>query len=216
MTIKNEIMEGLKRSVVEGNSEKSKKLANEALKRGLDAYEAIMFGCSEGMNIVGAKYEKREVFVPEILLSAEAMEAAIDILKPHIAGGKAEVKGTIVLGTVEGDIHDIGKNLVKILMEASGFRVYDLGKDVPLNEFVKEFKKRGADAIGLSTLMSTTLIGIKEVIKLLKENGLRNKVKVAIGGAATTPRFANDIGADGWGNDAVEAVKITKNMLTKK
>ncbi len=216
MTSKEEILKELSRCVVEGDAENCKKLANEVLKLGMSSYEAIMLGCADGMNIVGQKYEKRELFVPEILLSAEAMDAAIDILKPHIKAEDSKIQATVLLGTVEGDIHDIGKNLVKILMGAAGFKIHDLGKDVPLIDFVQKSEEVGADVIALSSLVSTTMTGMKRVIEILKEKGIRDKVKVIVGGAVTTAGFAKQIGADGYGKDAVEAVKVTKELLSGK
>ncbi|RLE50634.1 MAG: hypothetical protein DRJ31_00330 [Candidatus Methanomethylicota archaeon] len=213
---KEEILKKLADAVVEGDEDKCRQYAEEALKAGIDAYEAIMSGCAEGMKIVSHKYETGEMYVPEILLSAQAMYAAIEVLKPHIKVDKSRVTGTVVLGVVEGDIHDIGKNLVKIMLDAAGFKVVDLGRDVPLPKFVEAIKEHNADVLGMSALMTTTMVNMPKVIELLKQAGLRDKVGVIIGGAPTSMEFAKQIGADTWAKDASAAVPEVVRLITEK
>lgn len=208
-----EILEGLAKATIEGDAERAKQLAEEALKAGIDPYDAIMKGCAEGMKVVSDLYEKGEMFVPEILLSAEAMYAAIDVLKPHLKVEKVGKTARVVIGVVEGDIHDIGKNLVKIMMEAAGFQILDLGRDVPKSQFVEKAKEFNANVVAMSTLMTTTMGGMKDVIRLLEEAGMRDKVRVIVGGAPLSPEFAKSIGADAYGKDATEAVKIVSSMI---
>ncbi|NHV45355.1 MAG: cobalamin-binding protein [Candidatus Verstraetearchaeota archaeon] len=213
--MKEEIFKNLAKCVVDGDEEGARKWAEKAIKAGIDAYEAIMNGLAEGMKVVSELYEKGEYYVPEVLLSASAMTAAVEILKPYIKVEKAEKPITIVLGVVEGDIHDIGKNLVKIMLESAGFKVIDLGRDVPLSKFVEEAKKHNADVIAMSALMTTTMPGMKKVIELLIKEGYRDKVKTIIGGAPTSLDYAKSIGADAWAKDASTAVSVIKNLVAK-
>lgn len=212
---KEEIFKNLAKCVVDGDEEGAKKWAEEAIKSNIDAYEAIMNGLAEGMKKVSELYEKGEYYVPEVLLSASAMNAAVEILRPHIKVDKTAKPITVVLGVVEGDIHDIGKNLVKIMLDSAGFRVIDLGKDVPSMKFVEAVKEYNAEVVGMSALMTTTMPGMKKVIDLLIKEGQRDKVKVIIGGAPTSWDFAKSIGADAWGKDASEAISIIRKLLSK-
>lgn len=213
MTEKNKILESLAKAVVEGNDELCKKLAEEAIKIGIDAHEAIHNGCTKGMKIVSDKYERGEMYVPEILLSADAMQAAINVLNPHLKVEAVETPGTIVMGVVEGDIHDIGKNLVKTMLEVAGFKVYDLGTNVSPEDFVNKAIEVNADIVGISTLMTTTMPVIQKVIQTFKTKGIRDKVKIIIGGAPTSKEFADAIGADGWAEDAVAGVKKAEKLI---
>lgn len=210
---RNEILKGLADATVAGDSETTAKLANEALSTGIDAYDAIMEGCATGMKIVSDKYECGDIFVPEILLAAEAMYAAIDILKPHIKAGKAAATGTVVLGVVEGDIHDIGKNLVRIMLDASGYQLIDMGRDVPIKDMAAKAKEVNADIVAISTLMTTTMPNMKKVVDELNAIGIKNKTKVIIGGAPTSMEFAKSIGADSWAKDATAAIKETEKLV---
>jgi corrinoid protein of di/trimethylamine methyltransferase len=209
--MKDEILRGLTDSVVSGNVEKCVEYAKKALEAGIDAYEAIMEGCARGMSIVSEKYEKGEMYVPEILCSAEAMYAAMDVLRPHL---KAESIGTprkVVLGVVRGDIHDIGKNLVKLMMEAAGFQVIDLGRDVPNEKFVDAAVREGADIVGLSALMTTSMVVMPEVIKEIKKRS--PKTMTMVGGGPLSPELAKVYGADGYAKDASQAVKVAKSLI---
>lgn len=211
---KAELFERLAKCVVDGDEEGAKKLAEEVVKDNIDAYEAIMQGLAVGMNKVSELYEKGEYYVPEVLLSASAMNMAVEILKPHIKIDRAAKPIAVVLGVVEGDIHDIGKNLVKIMLDAAGYKVIDLGKDVPIGEFVKAAKENNAEVIGMSALMTTTMPGMKKVVDQLVAANYRDKVKVMIGGAPTTMEYAKSIGADMWGKDASSAVGIVKSLTS--
>ncbi len=211
----NEILEGLRDCVVAGNDKQCKMWAQKAIDTGMSAYRAILEGCGTGMAICSDRYEKGDMYVPEILLSARAMYGAIDILKPHIekeAGG-GESKGTCVICVVEGDVHDIGKNLVRIMVGASGVNMIDLGRDVIIEEIVKKAKESNAELISLSTLMTTTMPGMKKTIDQLQSAGMRKNIKVMIGGSPITPQFAEKIGADATGPDAREAVRIADRLI---
>jgi corrinoid protein of di/trimethylamine methyltransferase len=190
--------------------------AKEALELKIDAYEAIMEGLAKGMEVVSDKYEREEYFVPEILICSDAMYAAMDVLKPYIKPESVGTPAKVVIGVVEGDIHDIGKNLVRIMLEGAGFEVFDLGRDMPLKNFVSKAEEVDADIIAMSTLMSTTMRGMRGVIEILEKEGLRDKYKVMIGGAPISQSFADQIGADAYGKDASEAVRIAKRFVTEK
>lgn len=212
MVEKKEILKGLAKATIEGDAESCKKFANEVLKAKIDAYEGIIGGCAKGMEVVSDRYEKGEMFVPEILLSAEAMYGAINILKPHLKIKAAEMPGTVVIGVIEGDIHDIGKNLARIMLDAAGLKVIDLGRDVPLKEYLDKAKENNADIVAMSTLMTTTMAGLGKVVNMYKEQGVRDKVKIVIGGAPLSQDFADEIGVDKWAKDAVEGVALAKKM----
>jgi len=201
-----DILKGLADATIAGDAEKCAEYARKCLDTGIDAYDGIMQGCAAGMKVVSDKYECGEMFVPEILLSAEAMYAAIDILKPHIKVGKAGATGTVVIGVVEGDIHDIGKNLVRIMLDASGYQVVDMGRDVPIKDMANKAKDIKADIVAISTLMTTTMPNMKKVVDELVALGVKGHTKVLIGGAPTSLEFAKSIGADSWCKDATAAI----------
>jgi len=198
-------------AVLSGNVKLAIKASNKVIEENIDAYEAIMKGCAEAMRIAGEKFEKHEIYVPELLISARAMNSAIDILKPHMKTEMQTNSGKIVLGVVEGDIHDIGKNLVKLMLETSGFEVIDLGKDVPVDTFIEKAKEVDADLIGLSALMTTSMQTMEQIVKKAKESNIR--AKILIGGAPVSKDFAEKIQADGYAADAVEAVKVAKELI---
>jgi len=212
MVSKEEILEGLAKAVIDGDEVKSEELAKKSLELGIDPYEALMNGCNKGMAKVSDLYECKEMFVPEILLSADAMYAAIDILKPHMkVDASAKKPAKVIIGVAQGDIHDIGKNLVKMMLEVAGFILVDVGKDVPVDTFVKKAEEEDADLVTISALMTTSMLYMEPVIKQLK--GKNHKAKVIVGGAPINSEFAKKIGADGYGKDAVEAVKVAKNLI---
>jgi len=206
-----EIFKMLTDAVLSGNVKLAIKASNKVIEENIDAYEAIMKGCAEAMRIAGEKFEKHEIYVPELLISARAMNSAIDILKPHMKTEMQTNSGKIVLGVVEGDIHDIGKNLVKLMLETSGFEVIDLGKDVPVDTFIEKAKEVDADLIGLSALMTTSMQTMEQIVKKAKESNIR--AKILIGGAPVSKDFAEKIQADGYAADAVEAVKVAKELI---
>ncbi|MDR3175129.1 MAG: corrinoid protein [Desulfovibrio sp.] len=209
------LFRGLSDAVVNLEEEKAVELAAEVVKKNIDAYEAVDKGLAHGMDRAGRLFEEDEYFVPELLIAADAMYAGLDVLRPHIKADAASEPGKIVLGVVEGDTHDIGKNLVKIILEAKGFTVFDLGRDVPPGDFVKKAREVGADIIGLSTLMTTTMPGMAEVVENLRAAGLRDRIKVMIGGAPISSAFARRIGADGYSANAVEAGELAARLLAE-
>lgn len=210
---KDEVLKKLRDAVVEGNEEQAEATAKRALEIGMSAYEVLMKGGAAGMKIMSDKYDKREVYVPEIILSAAAMYKAFDILKPHVKVSEVKKQVKVVLGVVEGDIHDIGKNLVKCIMMAAGFEVTDLGRDVPISKFIETVKSQKAEVLAMSTLMTTTLWGMKDAIKKLTSEGMRDKTKVLIGGSSVSQEFADVIIADGFGYDAVDGMNKVKEWF---
>jgi len=195
------------------DSGRIKQLVNEALSRNIPAVEIIEKGLRRGIDRVGEKYEQGEYFLAELLFADTLMNDALGILEPHLRRERPESKGVIVLGTVRGDVHDIGKNVFKILAQAAGFEVHDLGVDVEPEAFIDKIKETGAKVLGLSTLLTTTLQEMRSVVDLLGRNGMKGKVKVLIGGNAVTKDFAKEIGADGAALNAVEGVNLCKRWL---
>ena len=192
---------------------KTVSIARRIVENKMDVRQAIEKGLSDGMNRAGQLYEEEAYFIPELLVCADAMYAGLDILKPHIKADAAGARQKIVIGVVEGDTHDIGKNLVKIMLETSGFDVIDLGRDVPPGVFVDTAKTTDAKIIALSTLMTTTMAGMKEVISLLEKENIRDRFKVMVGGAPISPGFALRIGADGYAASASEAAKMARKLI---
>jgi corrinoid protein of di/trimethylamine methyltransferase len=207
-----EILEKLKNAVIQYDEDTAKEGAEEALKEGVDANTAIFNGLVSGMEEVGRLFESQEYFVPELLMCADALYAGLDILKPHVKQMDLGVKGSVVIGTVEGDVHDIGKNIVKMMFDVAGFDVYDLGKDVPLDKFVEEQIKTDSDLVCLSAMMTTTMVGMKKVIDDLKAKN--PNVKIMIGGAPVSADVAEKWGADGYSPDANNALKDAINMIS--
>lgn len=207
-----EILEKLKNAVIQYDEDGARKAANEALESGMDAGDAIFNGLVSGMEEVGRLFEAQEYFVPEMLMCADALYAGLDILKPHVKKMDLGVKGSVVIGTVEGDVHDIGKNIVKMMFDIAGFTVYDLGKDVPLDKFVEEQLRTDSDLVCLSAMMTTTMVGMKKVIDKIKEKN--PNVKIMIGGAPLSKDIADKWGADGYAKDASNALKDAVNMIS--
>lgn len=204
----------LSECVVEMEDETVVDVAKEYLEAGYPVFDGIMDGLVDGMDKVSALYDAEEYFVTDVLLCSDAMYAGLDVLRPHLpveADGAEKPK--VVIGVVEGDTHDIGKNLVKIMMDTAGFEIYDLGRDVPLDDFVDKAVEVGASLICMSTLMTTTMPGMETVIGKLEERGLRSQFKVMIGGSPVSQRYADDIGADGYSVNAVGAVKKAKELI---
>ena len=183
-------------------------LTQQALDQSIPTEKIITEGLTAGMQVVGDKFSAKEYFIPDMLASAEAVGAAMDILKPHLEASNVETKGKFAIVTVKGDIHDIGKNIVAILLKGSGYEVYDLGIDVPTERIVEFIREENPDYLGLSALLTTTMVAMGEVIEALKENGLRDNVKVLIGGAAVSDEYAKEIGADAYCVDGFEAIKV--------
>lgn len=205
-------LQELSDSVLDMDEERTVKAAREALEDGVDPYEAIQGGLSDGMARAGQLFEDEEYFIPELLMCSDAMYAGLDVLKPHLKQ-VGESRGTVVIGVIEGDTHDIGKNMVRIMFETGGFKVIDLGRDVPPQRFVDTAREAKADIIALSTLMTTTMEGMGTVVKLLDEANGRDGIKVMVGGGPISPGFAKRIGADGYAVNAAEAVKVARELV---
>lgn len=188
-------------------------LVQEALAQGLDPKAIILEGLTKAMEVVGEKFEKDEYLIPDMLASAECVGAAMDLLGPHMVEAGVESKGKFVIATVADDLHDIGKSIVAIMLKGAGYEVVDLGNNVPTEQIVKAVKENKAPFLGLSALLTTTMWVMEEVVNQLKAEGIRDKVKVLIGGAPTSPKFAEDIGADAHCKDAFEAVDVLKAAL---
>ena len=200
-------------AVVDMDEEKTPELCREALSAGLDAYSAIMEGLAAGMDSVGKLYEQNEYFVPELLLSSDAMYAGLEVLRPHVKVDEHAAAGKIIMGVVEGDIHDIGKTLVKTMFEAAGWEIFDLGKDVKLERFAEELKSTGADVVALSALMTTSMMAMPKVIEMVK--AVNPKVIVLVGGAPLNEEIARQYGADGYATNAIQAVVTAERLFTK-
>lgn len=212
MSTRDEILENLMMAVINMDEEAARSAAQEAIRSGISAFEAINEGLVKGMQVVGEKYEQQEYFIPEVLLCSDAMIAGLEILREHLSKVDGEKAAKVVIGVVQGDTHDIGKNLVKIMLETSGFEVLDLGRNVAPRAFVDNARAMGADIIALSTLMTTTMDGMAEVMRLLKQENVREQFKVMVGGEPISQAFADKIGADGYAATASGAVKIAKSL----
>ncbi len=210
-----EVLEELSQALINGNAPKTKQLTQQALDAGLPPDKVLNEGLIVGMNEVGRRFKNNEFYVPEVLIAARAMHAAMDVLKPLLAASDVEPSGTVVIGTVKGDLHDIGKNLVAMMLEGAGFEVIDMGVDVSPEKFLAAVKERKPDIIGLSALLTTTMPSMKTTIEALKEAGMRDQVKVMIGGAPVTQRYADEIGADGYAPDAASAVDTARKLIGK-
>jgi corrinoid protein of di/trimethylamine methyltransferase len=215
---KQEILKSLMAAIVDGDQEKAREHSKQALLQQIDPLMAVEEGLSKGMAIVGERFEKGDAFLPELLMAADTFNAAMEILKPVIALQKREVAtaGRVLVGTVKGDIHHIGKDIVITILETRGFSVVDMGVDVPSLTFVEEAEKTKADVIALSAVMSTTMPAQREVIDILKEKRLREQYFVIVGGGPVSQKWADDIGADGYGQTAVDAVALVSHLIRKK
>lgn len=205
-------------SVIGGEPETVVALTRKALEMGLEPMEIINQGLVPGMDIAGEKFSSGEFFLPHLLIAAKGMQNAMELLEPELVARKQVFKsvGTVVIGTVQGDIHEIGKSLVGTMLSANGFKVHDLGVDVPIENFVTKIEETGADIVGLSALLTTTMIGQREVIEALVEAGLRDRVKVLVGGAPVSQSWVEEIGADGYAEDATGAVQVAQKLLGAK
>lgn len=210
-----DLFDAMARSIIEGEAEAAADLARQAVETGVDPLEAIDRGFVQGIDHVGREFALENMFLPELVLAGEAMKAAVAVLEPEMqrTGAEREIHGTVVLAAAHGDIHDIGKSLVGTMLSASGFRVVDLGVDVPVEAVVQKVREVGADLVGVSALLTTTMPGQREVVEALAAAGLRDSVKVMVGGAPVTPEWAAEIGADGFGEDAARAVSLARELV---
>lgn len=205
----------IKGAIINGDIDNIEGIIKKSLDAGTEPND-VLSEMIAGMGVVGEKFEKKEYYVPEVLLSAHAMQKGLDLLRPLLPIEKADVQGKIIIGTVEGDVHDIGKNLVAMFIEGAGFQVHNLGRDVPTSEFVEKAKEIEPHIVGLSAMMSTSMEKMGEVIEEFEKNGLRDKVAFMIGGAAVTEEFAKEIGADGYAEDATKAVRLCERLMRER
>ena len=207
--------EDLAAAVLKGDDAHVKSLTQGLIDSGKDLLEIINQGLISGMDVVGARFKKGEMFVPEVLMAARAMSEGINLVKPHIAETDIPSLGKVLVGTVKGDLHDIGKNLLAMMMEGAGFTVVNLGVDIAPEKFVEAAKEQQADMIAMSALLTTTMLAMKDTIELFKEEGIRDKVRIIIGGAPISQEYADEIGADGFAPDAATACDLAKDLLAK-
>jgi len=205
----------IKDAVIKGNRDKVTKLTKEVLDQGIEIREILDDGLIAGMVVIGERFKNNEIFIPEVLISAKAMHAGMAILEPHFSKHGIKPVGTVVIGTVKGDLHDIGKNIVSMMLKGAGFEIHDLGIDVPTEKFIEALKRTNANILALSSLLTTSMASMKDTIKALSDMGLRDKVKTIVGGAPVTQDFADSIGADGYAKDAATAVDRAKELLSK-
>jgi trimethylamine corrinoid protein len=210
-----DLFQSMAQSIIDGEAEVAAQLAQEAIDRGIDPLEAINQGFVVGVDHVGDQFSCGNAFLPELVMAGEAMKAAIAVLEPEMArmGTKRQVYGKVVLATVQGDIHDIGKTLVGTMLSAGGFEVIDLGVDVPIKTIVDKARQEEADIVAVSSLLTTTMVHQRDVVKAVAEQGLRPRVKVMVGGAPVTREWVAEIGADGYSEDAVGAVSVAKQLM---
>jgi len=206
-------LQEISEALIVGNAKRVRELVEQALKENISPKEILDKALVPGMNVVGEKFKNNEYYVPEVLIAARAMHAGMDLIKPLLTQTGAAYLGKVAIGTVRGDLHDIGKNLVAMMLEGSGFQIIDLGVDVPPEKFVEVAKGEGANIVAMSALLTTTMLAMKDTINALKEAGIRERVKIMIGGAPVTQRYADEIGADGYAPDAASAVDKAKELL---
>jgi corrinoid protein of di/trimethylamine methyltransferase len=210
-----DLLSKITKSVVEGNTAAAADLTRQGLEEGMEPLAMINQGLVPGMDIAGDKFASGEYFLPHLLMAGKAMQMAMELLEPELIARDEQVKrlGTVVIGTVHGDIHEIGKSLVATMLSANGFEVHDLGVDIPAEKFIEKVKETGANVLGLSALLTTTMVVQREIIEGLIDAGLRSQVKVLVGGAPVSRDWAEEIGADGYAEDALDAVQVTKYVL---
>jgi 5-methyltetrahydrofolate--homocysteine methyltransferase len=207
------ILEQMQKDLYEGNFDEVEAATKAALESGMTAQEILNDGLVAGMNVVGRDFKAGDLFIPEVLMCAKAMHAGLEVIRPLLAEAGAESQGKVVLGTVAGDLHDIGKNLVSMMLQGAGFEIVDLGTDVKPEQFVTAIRDEGADLVGMSAMLTTTMPAMKSTIVALEEAGIRDKVKVIVGGAPVTSKFAQDIGADSYAPDAGAAVDTARELV---
>lgn len=206
------LLKQLYRYVIDGDNESLKQLIRQGFDLGIGAANMLYEGMLPAMDHIGEQFKQNLIFIPEVLLSARAMNEGLTLLKPHLSKQEKPLDRTVIIGTIHGDMHDIGKNLVSIMLKGAGFTVIDLGFNVPVDRFMEETARVNPDLICLSSLLTTAMPGMKTVIDNLKESGYRSSVKVMVGGAPVSQRFATNIGADGYADDAIRAVDLAKEL----
>ncbi len=208
-----DILERLATAVIEGDADTAEKLTKRGLRKGMAAKELLDNGLVVGMTEVGVRFKAGDMFVPEVLMSADAMTAGLNVLRPELVASGVELIGTILLGTVKGDLHDIGKNLVGMMCEGAGFQIVDIGFNADPEKFVAAIKEHQPHIVGMSAMLTTTMRAMAYTIKAIEEAGLRDKVKIIVGGAPVDAAFAERIGADGYGSNAASAVDLAKSLV---
>ncbi len=216
MPTEDNILGKLRDAIVNLDIDGIKKASEEVISAGIPAYKAVINGMAKGMEIVGQKYENGEYFLAELIMAGETMKEGMSVLEPYLKAGDIKSAGKVVIGTVKGDLHDIGKNVVTTLLKAANFEVIDLGVDVTAEQFVEAVKKNSPDIVAMSALLTTTMIEMEGIVQALKKAGLRKKVKIIIGGAPITPEYAKKIGADAAAKDAVEGVRTCTEWIKNK
>ncbi len=206
-------LEALQNAIIECNVERAKELTQKVINAGTGPAEVINSGLIKGMNVVGQRFKEGAMYVPEVLMAARAMNSGMEICKPLLVEGEVSSAGKVVLGTVAGDLHDIGKNLVGMMMESGGMEVIDLGMDVSPEKFAEAVREHKPDVVGMSALLTTTMLAMKDTVEILQEEGLRDSVKIIVGGAPVTSDFSDEIGADGWAPDAASAKDLAMELV---
>lgn len=207
------VLEQISENLMKGKAKDVEELVKQAIQDGVPAGDILNKGLLSGMGTIGEKFKKNEVYVPEVLIAARAMKAGMEVLKPELASAGVEPVGTVVVGTVKGDLHDIGKNLVCMMLEGAGFKVVDAGINVEAAKLVELAKENNAKLIGASALLTTTMTAMKEIVDAIKSAGMSDSVKIMIGGAPVTQAFADEIGADGYAPDAASAADLAKQLV---
>jgi corrinoid protein of di/trimethylamine methyltransferase len=211
------LFEQIVEATVAGDQERCVALAQEVLDSGADPLQAIEQGYTRGMTIVGDKFSRMEYYLPELIACADAMKAAMDVLRPHLGKNQdSGVQGSVVIGTIQGDLHDLGKNIVKTMLQAAGLTVHDLGCDVQIRSYIDKAEELDADVIAASAILTTTMAYMPDLVNLLRDMNLRGRFKVMVGGAPVTPEYAEGAGADGYGENAAAAVETAKRLVQSK
>ncbi len=203
----------LKDSIISGDEDKAKKLTGNFLNEGIKPKEILNSGLVAGMDVVGQRFRAYEMYLPEVIMSATAMKSAMELLKPHLSKSEESSMGNIIMATIEGDVHDIGKNLVSMMLEGAGFNVVDLGVDVPVERIIDAAEKEAANVIGISALLTTTMLAMEPAIKMIRKKNSR--VKIMVGGSPITKEYADKVGADGFAPDALRAINLAKQLTAK-
>ena len=209
----NEILNTIAEAIIKGDALNVQNITQQAIEDGFTPNQILDQGLIAGMNVVGVRFKANDMFVPEVMLSARAMHAGLNLLKPLLAQSQVKERGVFVIGTVKGDLHDIGKNLLVMLLEGAGYKVIDLGINVPATKFIEAIEEYNPDILGLSALLTTTLSAMQDTIKEIVNAGLRDRTKILVGGAPVTQAFADEIGADGYASDAGSAVELANRIV---